>query len=118
MYDWANIYNKHEDREEGKKLFDKFTDRSNEKNIDQHADRLRERHKTNKPIDSKKLTDIQPIVRDIETGVVYFDQLSGASFQALQAPESWSKHFLSAVFNLFCSFQTFFNILKKFIFKN
>ena len=34
------------------------------------------------------------------------------SFWVLPAPKSWSKHFFSSVFNLFCSFQTFFNDFK------
>ena len=69
MYNWVHTYNKHEDREKGKKQYDKFTDRSNETNIDWNADRLTERHTDSKkyePIDSKKLTCIQPKVRDTE----------------------------------------------------
>ena len=31
------------------------------------------------------------------------------SFWVLRAPESWSKYFFWAAFNLFCSFQTFFS---------
>ena len=31
------------------------------------------------------------------------------SFWVLRAPKSWSNYFFSAVFNLFCSFQTFFS---------
>ena len=30
------------------------------------------------------------------------------SFWVLRAPKSWLKYFFSAVFKLFCSFQTFF----------
>ena len=35
-------------------------------------------------------------------GVVYFDQLSGAS-----APESWSNYFFSAVLTFFVEFKSF-----------
>ena len=31
------------------------------------------------------------------------------SFRVMHASESWSKHFFGAIFNLFCSFQTFFS---------
>ena len=49
------------------------------------------------------LTSSLPVnaINSTITTVVFFNQLSGSAH--------WSKHFFLAVFNLYCSFQTFFS---------